>query len=309
MELKMIIEHYKEKLPKKPYRTNQKGFLGIAKKEMAIKSKLLQHNQPCLIHWIVLDCDTEYAVEVAQEKHILIPIPNFVVYNTENWHSHLFFGLQDPVCKSFNARQKPLHYLACINYSLNNMFDGDMSYGGLISKNPLHKSHKTQILNNKLWKLNDFKEYLRIPTSLPKKQEVMGLGRNCTIFDTVRKWAYKQVLAYRIAGGRASFYQAVLKHCEHINNGFPVPLHYSELRGIAKSISNWVFDKYTSRMSDDEFSKLQAERGRKSGEKRLFLNQDKREQARELYNNGIKQAEIAKILNVTQQSISNWLKT
>jgi DNA invertase Pin-like site-specific DNA recombinase len=57
----------------------------------------------------------------------------------------------------------------------------------------------------------------------------------------------------------------------------------------------------------------QSARGKKggiaSGEARLTLTSDKREQARELRAGGMKQVEIAQMLGVNQSTIQRWLKS
>jgi predicted transcriptional regulator len=51
----------------------------------------------------------------------------------------------------------------------------------------------------------------------------------------------------------------------------------------------------------------QAKRGKASGQARLALSADKREQAIELSKGGMKQIEIAKLLGVGQGTVSKWL--
>jgi hypothetical protein len=65
---------------------------------------------------------------------------------------------------------------------------------------------------------------------------------------------------------------AVLQQCEKYNN-FASPLPVSEVRSIAKSVAKWTWQKYTGRMDDKDFSKIQAmraiKRNKKSPQKKL----------------------------------------
>ena len=59
--------------------------------------------------------------------------------------------------------------------------------------------------------------------------------------------------------------------------------------------------------AEQAFKQRQSFKGKRSGEVRLALNLDKREQAIELSKGGMKQKEIAAMLNVTDRTIRNWL--
>ena len=59
--------------------------------------------------------------------------------------------------------------------------------------------------------------------------------------------------------------------------------------------------------SPQEFSRIQSERGKRSGQARLELSEDKRTTAIEMDLNGIKRVDIAKALNVSKGTISKWL--
>lgn len=105
--------------------------------------------------------------------------------------------------------------------------DADAGYQGFISKNVLHKHWQVQEVNQHPWQLADFLEWIDLPKRLPKRAHTQGLGRNCTMFEKSPFWAYSQVLSYRLAGNRKAFADAVLGHCESINESFPSPLNFS----------------------------------------------------------------------------------
>ena len=127
----------------------------------------------------------------------------------------------------------------------------------------------------------------------------------------LRFWAYGSVLSYRISGGYEAWHKAVLSAAESFNS-FPEPLSINEVTNTVKSVAKWVWTNYTKRLSDEEFSARQAERGKRGGQKggrgRTQADKEKRLQAREMREAGHTQQQIADALSVTARTIRNWLK-
>jgi len=311
------LDLFAENLPYKPYCSDEKGALQVRKKATAINKKYIQHNQPSLCHWLVYDYDKSGALDHIGQQHL--PVPNIVATNPANGNSHLFYRLADPVCTSELAHQKPLALLAKIDFVLTEKLDADRGYQGFISKNVLHQHWQVLEVNKEPWHLADFLDWLELPKRLPKRAETQGLGRNCTMFERCRLWAYRQVLNYRLAGSKKGFAEAVLKHCEEINNSFPTPLNFAEVKSTAKSISNWTWKHYTGSgsMSDEAWAKyvadthtpdVQRKRQAIQVATRQEATKKAREQAKEMKAMGSTQAEISKALGVNQGTVSRWLK-
>lgn len=303
------LELFEEKLPTKPYATDNLAYgLRICYKQKAITKKYLQHNPPAKIHWLVFDCDKAGAFEVASMQYPCPP-PSFEVRNPDNGHSHLFYGLTVPVVRTDLGRAKPLAYLASVEYALRDLLGADVGYSGLISKNPLHPHWEVVEHQRDLWSLGELAEYLTLPAKLPKQAQLVGLGRNCTLFNSVRRWAYREVLAHKISGTQETFGAAVLKVCDSFNH-FPEPLPASEVKATAKSIARWVWKKYTGRMTDEQFAQVQAERAQKGkGVPRYHHTPERRLQAvLEARQPNAKQVEVAKAYGVTTRTLRNWLK-
>lgn len=262
-----LIDYYKNNLPAKPFYSKDLGMgLRIAKRDIALKFKHIQHNQPQMVHWLVLDMDKYYFYE----DFFNLPMPNVVAYNRygedhDCAHSHLFFALKHPVCRSDAARTKPLKYLAAIEHGLKTAFESDLNYSGLISKNFLHEDYRVQFLNPDLWELGEFKEWIDIPRKIPSQSESSGLGRNCDIFDRTRKIAYSEFHKYQ---NQSSFEKAVLDWCEEANSDYQEPLTINELKCIARSISKFCFKNmnkdHEQYIRDTHTSELQSERGKKN---------------------------------------------
>lgn len=302
------LELFTSSLPNKPYATDSfEEGLRICYKQKALVKKYIQHNPPAKIHWLVMDCDFQNGLEVARERNL--PIPNITVINRKNGHSHLFYGLGVPVTRTELARKKPLEYLAAVEYALRTALGADVNYSGLISKNPLHPSWLVYETNQNLFEMGQLADYLQLPSSLPTHAKVVGLGRNCTLFEAGRKWAYKQVLNYRLTGDRDGFYGAVQEALEHMND-FPEPLPYKEVYQIAKSISKWTWNKYTKQWSDKEFSQVQTYRAKMGkGVARYRSTPETRAEAVLMVSRGIPIREVAKHFGVGKSSIDRWVKS
>src|SRR5690606_21343451 len=107
-------------------------------------------------------------------------------------------------------------------------------------------------------------DFVDLPKKLSKKQEVSGLGRNCTLFDTVRKWAYTAVRAHR-GGIYNTWLEEVTKQCLSVLEAFLEALPYSEIKATAKSIAEycWKKDAYCYQ----EFIDRQTRKGALGGKK------------------------------------------
>ena len=294
-----------ENLPHKPYCTDNLDYgLQIRSAKVALTKRLIQHNKPFGVSWLVFDLDSPHFWSLLESE--TLPAPNLVSFNLENHHCHIYYSLKTPVCRSSVARRKPLRYLAAIEYALREKWTADAGYTGFISKNPIHPHWETIQFRSEPWELGELADWLTLPKTLPRRGQSVGLGRNCTLFDLLRYWAYDHVLDFRIRGGLKPWSETVLKVAEGFNS-FPEPLPTAEVRATAKSVSNWVWKNYTKRWSDEEFSQVQAARGRMSGAKRRHASKEKRAKAHELRADGMTQKAIAKKLSVSDRTIRNWL--
>lgn len=272
-----LKEMFIEKLANRPYCSDDLSYgLTIRDKLVAKEKKYIQANQPYLINWLCFDVDYPCVLETTFEEKVL-PSPNFMIVNPENMHSHLLYGLVSGVSCSDNSYIKPLNYLSAIEYALKEELKADNSYGGLIIKNPCHNLWDTYEIEQDLWTLPQLEEYLTLPNKLPEKARSLGLGRNCTLFELGRKYAYEQVFAFKTLLDRESFNKEILYFIETNNHKFPEPLGWNECKSIAKSIANWTWKNYRKKINDEQWkeyvkathsSEIQSKRGKKSGQAR-----------------------------------------
>jgi hypothetical protein len=94
----------------------------------------------------------------------------------------------------------------------------------------------------------------------PRREHEAGLGRNCSVFDDTREWAYREVLRFKRDGGTPEGWR---ERCRTIagahNSVFALPLPHSEVRSIGKSIADWTWDEFT----DAKFSRIQSLRAQR----------------------------------------------
>jgi DNA-directed RNA polymerase specialized sigma24 family protein len=309
------LDLFQARLPARPYCSDDLAYgLQIRQAQSAIKRKHIQHNKPTSVHWLVFDCDYAGAIEEADSN--LLPAPNLAIVNPHNGHSHLLYGLEVSVHRTQVARAKPLRFLAKVEYSLKTALKADIGYTSFICKNPLSPAWRTYELRSKSYDLVELADYLDLPTRLPKRANLDGLGRNCSLFELLRQWAYANVLNYRLKGSYDYFKEAVLKQAQAYNV-FPVPLPQSEVGSTARSVAKWTWNNYTSRWPDDEWEEYvrathlpEAQRHRQTLQvaSRHRATEEKRATARLMASRGYTQQQIADELDVSQPTVYRWVK-
>lgn len=257
-----ILEIFRENLPEKPYMSNdlERYGLKIRPKNYAQKFKLIQPNKPTDLKWLLFDIDrSESAYDWHNEP---IPAPNITAINPKNGHCHHFYGLKTPVYEQNGASQSPIRYADAIYRALNDKLHGDPRYSKLIAKNPLNDYWITQVWTNELYELDDLADWLDLPKhqrNLKDAEIELGLGRNCTLFDVVRFWAYREIrIAPKLTAEDCIDYAR--KH-----NDFDIPLPDTECKSIGKSVDKWV----NNHMTPDklrEWHVKQAKKGRKNAQ-------------------------------------------
>ncbi len=267
------VDLFSSKLPYKPYCSNDLNCgLKIRTQNIAIKQRYIQHNPPAAIAYLVFDIDRPDSACAWSDANL--PIPAWVAVNPDNGHSHIVYGLTEPVARTDAARVDPLRYVAAIEAAYSMALDADRGYAKLVTKNPLHRHWRTYTLSNAAnsgyYELSTLAEYVELPKKLPERQDAVGLGRNVSIFDNLRKWAYNAVRSHWRPNGFSCFSDAVTKQAVKFNQQFLTPLPLSEIRAIAKSISKWTwrnmspssFQGYVTRTHSSE---IQSARGKRGG--------------------------------------------
>jgi len=263
------LDLFNERLPNKPYFSDDLHFgVRIAGKERAILAKYIQFNQPHAMFWLGFDVDRIGAAIDWSDRNA--PAPTLSITNPENGHAHLLYALKTSIRTAPDGKMKPLKYAAAVENALCKKLDADVGYSGLICKNPNHGHWKIAVWQPELYTLDWLADSLDLNAANDK--EIIadyGLGRNCTLFDKTRKWAYRA-----IRQGWPEYSQwlrACYERAGVYNLQFPSPLDDGEVMGIAKSIAKWT----NTQFSKDSFidyvlmthsSDIQAIRGKKGVE-------------------------------------------
>jgi hypothetical protein len=268
-----LEKEFQNRLSNKPYCSNDLDYgLQIRNKQIALSRKYIQANTPWNLSWLCFDIDYPCVLETTFREKTL-PAPNLIIINKKNNHSHLLYGIKDQIHLTDNANIKPIRYAQSVSYALREELMADKGYTGLIIKNPSHGIWNTIEIEKDLWTLGGLAEYLTLPNKMPKRESLIGLGRNCTLFELGRKYAYSEVLKQKIIGNKDKFYNIVLNFIEEQNKDFPEPLQYNEYKAIAKSITNWTWKHYGDKTSKQwsmyikrtHTSEIQAFRGKIGG--------------------------------------------
>lgn len=266
LRLENTLEIYKSKLPKKPYHTNNYSFgKQVGPISSAIKSIYLQPNSLTHKYFMIFDLDSEMSVLDWSDKGL--PAPHLIVRNLDNGRSHLTYILNTSVKTDVRGLLKPIKYCSDVEHGLAVRIGADMNYNGLLTKNPFNtSSFKVFSFQDEPYDLdylNEFvdKDLVRQQREAKKKKNVedgFASGRNCTLFETLRLWAYSNW---------HRFYQTEL-HAEILDqammfNTFECPLGMNEVRTIADSVYRFI----TQHFSIERLNELKSERAKQSRQK------------------------------------------
>lgn len=284
-------------LPRKPYASNDlDAGLRICGRERALGMVYLQANHPHARRFLPFDIDLPGAVFAWQDANL--PSPNFIAENTANGHAHAIYALADPVLCHDAARAGPLYWLADIEAGYRRRLGADPSYGGLIVKNPVHPQWRTHWLRQQPYDLAELDGWLwpedkRRP---PRIGFEAGLGRNVSIFEATRKFAYRETLAIkRLGGTKGQLFIEVLAAAQATNAQFTYPLLERELMAITRSVTKFAWRTFTV----ERFSQIQGFKAQLGNKKRGDATRAKLAELANLKD--LSAADIAKALGCTKR--------
>lgn len=269
-----------ERWPRRPYCTDDlSAGLRIRSLAQALTKPYIQANPPHLRVWSIHDCDYPGAAVAWEDADL--PPPAWAAVNRENAHAHLVWGLSAPVLvDGLGARDAPMRYLCAVESAFREKLRADAGYSGLITKNPAHPLWRVLRGPRLAYELGELSEWVDLPRHVPKrKPEEVGLGRNVTLFDKTRLWAYVAVRRWRDAKGLDAWNQwldEVYTYALKRNGDFLHPLDAREVWHLARSVAKWVWTRGREavRKSDQRFSALQRNRRLSDGRKRLIEEVD-----------------------------------
>ena len=329
IELSAIIE----RLPSKPYVLAEKGAAMVIR---SLQSELkrtdhryIQQNQPNSLSFMVFDIDTKQAIYAHEKADVLAP--SFYTVDKHKTTAHAVYMLDTPVHRNNHSKTSPQRLFATLENIYGTKLGADSGYSGLVMKTPWYKDHSVYMPDEclstvSLTKMADYVDFdkYNAEQKLAKNcqkviTEAYSESRNVAVFDIARKKAYTAIREHW--GGQ---YKEWEKACFRLvqdawsvvsaYNSKSAPYLMSEMKATARSIASYTW-KHTTPSSFQTYVEMthlphqQAKRGKASGVARFALSQDKREQAIELSMGGMKQAEIALMLNVNQSTVQRWIKS
>ncbi|MDH0574237.1 replication initiation protein [Pseudomonas fulva] len=301
-----------DRLPRKPYCTeNLLHGLLIKPLKTAIRMRYIQPNPPGLVNYLAFDVDRPDAGAAWLDSNA--PRPSFIIKNPENGHAHYLYALEHPVPTTSAARLKPMQYVAAIERAIAEQLRSDPGYSGLVIKNPAHQHWHTIVVETTPYTLSKLSQGLDLSSAANAERmrecAASGLGRNCTVFDDLRQWAYKAVARHWKPGGEAGFTQATREKAHELNQ-FSQPLQPKEIEQIAKSVSKWVWKRFSPATRRELIERthtpeLQAKRGAKKGESR---REELLPRVLLLSLAAHSTREIGEQLGIPQKTVARWIK-
>jgi hypothetical protein len=296
-----LLDQFYNYLPPRPYCTDVLAFgLKIRPKAQAIKDAYIQPNPITRAYWMIFDLDNDDRTFWPDEHSI--PCPNMETLNTGNGHRHLYYLIDPAVYTLRQARRKPLELAADVDKGLTRLLNADPGYGKLIAKNPYSSKWVLWVWHEKAWGLTELLDYIpaRVQAWKPALRETIGLGRNCTVFDQARGYAYAEWRRQRYQDPDRLL-AAVFDYSMNINTSFNTPMMDREVHCIARSITRW-----TSRhMTAEGMSAWGVVGRRKSLITRQAAAGKKATEIRTFYDShpDITREELARIFDVSQSTI------
>lgn len=263
----LFPETFREHLPRYMACSDDLGSMVHLRRSQAMRRAYIAPNSRNLIWCDCFDIDRAGAVMAWEDAGVAMP--NWTTQNPHNGHAHLGYLLAAPVPRTVHARERPQRLLARIEHAMTEALDADRAYGHLLTKTPMHRRWRTVWWRHEPYGLEELREYL--PDNLPLrllKTNAVGLGRNVTLFDALRAWAYRARLSYQ---DWPLWLNACRTQAEALNT-FGAPLPVSEVRATAKSVAKWTWRLITS----SGFSEVQRKRQARMATKRRSTAIDRR---------------------------------
>lgn len=238
----------------------------------ALRYEYIETNPACVQSLVIADVDTADV----RDMHLLLPMPapTWVVAHPLPGGmvtGHIAYGLATPVITTDAAHRRPVNLLARIEIGIRDVFQADVSYAGRFTKNPLRPPAGQMTLWGgegeelpPLYGLRELAAALDTLGALPsardrRPRKASGIGRNVDVFERVRKWSYGAVRRYW-SDGYDDWSEAVFAKTSFVNMALQdegrEPLPDTEIKHLSRSVSSWVWRRFTP----ESFSEVQTKR-------------------------------------------------
>ena len=236
----------------------EQGLKKPTLKVNALKHNYIQFNETNCIQWLVFDIDNGWESVMAWHDNDQ-PEPNFIIQNPKSGNCHFFYKLACPVYLKVSddskVSDKAESYLDAIRTAMTSALKADANFTHQITKNPLSEKWRVIECHNSAFELSELAGNLTLKSKFQtfqiKKQfakndaRFIAVGRNCTLFDDLRAYAYQAVKAFKNKSTFESFHAELLSYARDLNNRFSTELPLKEVMHTVKSVARWVWDKFT----------------------------------------------------------------
>lgn len=231
------------------------------------ESAYIEVNPLCIQSLIVTDVD---AGDVSGLPQLVGLPPASWSVRTRNaiGSGHIGYALASPVVLTDAAHRRPINLLSRVEWGIRDVLGGDTAYAGRIMKNPISPG----VFQDTLWPQDEiFPTYtLRelasalsdlgaLPSPGDSQPRQSGVGRNIDVFDRTRAWAYRAIKRYWNSGF-SEWDEVVHAKARILNLDLEregrIPLPDREILHLSRSISKWVWSRFTP----ESFSEIQAQR-------------------------------------------------
>ncbi|MET5185825.1 replication initiation protein [Klebsiella pneumoniae] len=234
-------------------------------KEKALNKKYIGYNNNYFINGFVFDIDQPSGAIAWDDCGL--PKPNIIIQNTANGHAHLLYALKAPVCKTDNARVKPLKLASLIQTGFTDRLKADRAYADVLMKNPINEAEwRTTWGNVEAYDLSYLSEFIPDDIQEQKRLPSIGLGRNVNLFEDLRHYAYKSVLKFKEKSNYERWEKELVLKADGLNIfcNSSNPLSYNEIKATARSVAKWTWRNFNKEC----FSSIQSCRGKKNAGKK-----------------------------------------
>jgi replicase family protein len=267
-----LRQAFPDLIPSKPYCADiLEGGLSIRSKSAALRRRHIQMNGPSAFTWMLHDTDRSDAYHAHDDANV--SQPNVIMINRENGHAHSAYLLATAVARHSASRVGTLRFFGAVERGIARRIGADRHYTGLIAKNPIHADWKVEWRREQPYTLTELAGSLFESDMAPDRSAhtSLGAGRNVTVFDELRSFAYREVLKFKRGDAGVAGLDAFRARLEAvalgINTQFPEALNLTEVRAIAKSVARWTWSRFTPQ----RFSQLQSHRAKARTRRNLAI--------------------------------------
>jgi hypothetical protein len=310
----LYLDDFRKTIPKTPMAAdNFDSGVFHHPRWKALKMRYLSLNPPGVERYVSFDVDREGAGAAWIDADL--PEPTFIVINRDNGHAHLTYRLSSPICTADNGIEKPKLYLKDIESAYIFKMEADAAYNGVLTKNPIHNSWTCIACEGSLAKaytLDDLARGIDLGghrKTKAKLREVIA-GRNCSLFESLRVWAYKAVSEYWRPEGKDSWEAAVLAEAEVMAAGYLIadPSFTKDVRETSRSVARWTWEHHTPQKRGELIKWThRTERQRERITERWSV-ESKKAAGLELLKAGASREEVIRGLLVSEATVKRWKK-